>query len=86
MGRPAGEVAADGNVELPDLVELETLDEILAAMDLLGICNPDDPQSLAEAMTSPAAKDWKAAMKEEFDVLRDSEVYKLMPHSAVPAG
>jgi len=46
----------------------------------------DDPTTYAEAMASEHAPQWTAALKEEFDSLRDLGVYKLVPRSSIPPG
>jgi hypothetical protein len=75
---------------LPDLVDIpdNPVDELLAAMDPLtaDMCNPADPQSMAEALASPDAEQWKLTLIEEFNALKDLGVYKLVPRSTVPAG
>jgi hypothetical protein len=49
--------------------------------------HPDDPASYAEAMASPYAVQWTAALKEEFESLKDLGVYKLVPaHRFLPDG
>jgi hypothetical protein len=48
--------------------------------------DPDEPDSLAEALSSPSATEWRAALEEEFDSIKRMGVYKLVPRSAVPAG
>lgn len=47
---------------------------------------PDDPSTYAEAMASPHAAEWRKALQEEFDSLKQMGVYKLVPRSSVPAG
>lgn len=47
---------------------------------------PDDPSTYAEAMASAHAAQWTAALKEEFDSLRELGVYKLVPRTAIPPG
>lgn len=47
---------------------------------------PDDPSTYAEAMASEHAPQWTAALKDEFDSLRDLGVYKLVLRSAIPPG
>jgi hypothetical protein len=48
--------------------------------------DPDEPDSLAEALSSPSATEWHAALEEEFDSIKRMGVYKLVPRSAVPTG
>jgi hypothetical protein len=45
---------------------------------------PDDPNTYAEAMSSPDADKWIDGTHEELTALRDKGVYKLVPPSAVP--
>jgi hypothetical protein len=44
----------------------------------------DDPSTYSEAMSSPHATEWTAALQEEFASLKDLGVYKLVPRSSVP--
>jgi len=46
----------------------------------------DDPSTYSEAMSSPHATEWTAALQEEFASLKDLGVYKLVPRSSVPPG
>jgi hypothetical protein len=48
--------------------------------------DPDEPNSLKEALNSPSADEWRAALKEEFDSIKKMGVYELVPRSAVPKG
>jgi hypothetical protein len=41
-----------------------------------GMCNPADPQTMAEALASPDVEQWKLALMEEFNALKDLGVYK----------
>ncbi|KAG1869520.1 hypothetical protein F4604DRAFT_1926912 [Suillus subluteus] len=67
--------------------EFAALADVFAAMpDNLEHEFPDDPSTYTEAMASEHAAQWTAALKDEFDSLRDLGVYKLVPRSAVPPG
>ncbi|KAG2111342.1 uncharacterized protein F5147DRAFT_573734 [Suillus discolor] len=46
----------------------------------------DDPATYAEAMASPDADHWRTALQEEFDLLKNTGTYTLVPCSAVPRG
>jgi hypothetical protein len=46
----------------------------------------DDPVTYAEAMASPHAAQWRAALQEEFDSLKYTGTYSLIPRSDVPRG
>ncbi|CCM06824.1 uncharacterized protein FIBRA_09127 [Fibroporia radiculosa] len=47
---------------------------------------PGDPSTLAEAMASPFASQWRTALLDEFQSIRDLHVYELVPRSSVPSG
>jgi len=47
---------------------------------------PDDPVIYIEAMASPHATQWHIALQEEFDSLKCTGTYTLVPHSDVPHG
>lgn len=46
----------------------------------------NESTTYAEAMASPDAVSWRAALQEEFDLLKDLVVYKLIPQASVPKG
>src|SRR3954470_7853064 len=48
--------------------------------------DPDEHNSLEEALNSPSADEWCAALKEEFESIKQMGVYELVPRSAVPKG
>jgi hypothetical protein len=48
--------------------------------------SPDDPQSTAEALSSPKAEEWRAAIDDELKSIKDMKVYTLVPRSTVPRG
>jgi len=67
---------------------LDHPDDLLAAteLDLADVNHPDDPLSLKEAMASPEADQWRAALDDEFTSLKELGVYDRMPRSSVPSG
>jgi hypothetical protein len=62
--------------------------EIFAALSDSGVDleYPDDPSTFREAMDSPYAKEWQAAMAEEFASIKQMGVYNLVPRSTIPFG
>lgn len=46
----------------------------------------DEPTTYAEAMASPDAAAWRAALQEEFTSMKELSIYKLVPCSLVPKG
>lgn len=74
--------------DLTDLeAELAYLTSVFAAApDDFEHEHPSDPVTYAEAMSSPHAAAWTAAMRDEFQSLRDLGVYKLVPRTSVPTG
>jgi hypothetical protein len=48
--------------------------------------HPDDPRSTAEALLSPKAAEWRAAIDDELKSIKDMKVYTLVPCSTVPKG
>jgi hypothetical protein len=47
---------------------------------------PDDPQSTDEALNSPNAPEWRAAISDELKSIKDMNVYTLVQRSSVPKG
>nr|VWO95649.1 AHL receptor (Quorum sensing LuxR family sensor regulator) [Ganoderma boninense] len=47
---------------------------------------PGDPVTMKEAMSSPFAAQWRAALLEEFASIRAHEVFDLVPRTSVPVG
>jgi len=77
----------DSNTTTPLEEELASLATAFAALPVnLEHEQPDDPSTYTEAMASEHASEWTAALKEEFDSLRDLGVYQLVPRSSIPPG
>ena len=47
---------------------------------------PDDPRSATEALGTPEADKWQAAMLDELKSIKEMGVYTLVPRTAVPKG
>ncbi|KAL7277877.1 hypothetical protein ACG7TL_008824 [Trametes sanguinea] len=62
------------------------LDLALAATLQLDSEYDSDPTSLRDALCSPFAPQWHAALADEFKSLHDMHVHELIPRSAGPAG
>jgi hypothetical protein len=57
----------------------------LYSIPLINPHNPNNPP-FHEAMSSPDADKWTQGIQEELESLKEMGVYKLIPHSDVPAG
>jgi hypothetical protein len=80
---PAGEDSTLTDLE----AEIAYLSKVFATTpDHFETEHTDDPTTYAEAMQSEHASQWTAAMQEEFKSLHKLGVYKLVPHSTIPAG
>lgn len=85
----ASHADTDEEAEVNDSLILE---EILAALenpscgDPVDVQFPDDPKTWKEAMASNEQSSWLAGAHEELHGLKEMNVYKLVPRSAVPHG
>jgi len=68
-----------------DLVDFCEAYAVQLASPLINPHNPDEP-TFREAMNSPDADKWTLGIQDKLKSLKEMGVYKLIPHSDVPAG
>ncbi|KAG2109404.1 uncharacterized protein F5147DRAFT_693218 [Suillus discolor] len=78
-------LSAPGTISEEDLASLVDIFAASVPEDFTREC-PDDPTTYVEAMASPHATQWRLALQEEFDSLKQTGTYTLVPPSDVPRG
>ena len=77
------------NMPFANEEEISLFNEALAASLASPLVNaefPSDSVTLHKALSSSDASDWHASIEEELKSLLNMGVYKLVPHSSIPAG
>ena len=71
------------NLPLPEVPEMDADDMFFAGLSNTGPKNHELPQTLQEAFNTPEGEQWRAALEEELQNLRENCVYETVP---IPSG
>ena len=72
--------------EFPDVAHRDSTFGFTEYVYTVGTTQPNVPRTIKEARATPEAAQWNAAAEREIASLKDRQVHKLVPRSAVPAG